>query len=523
MFNGIWLVTMHIQPENEVEAYKKSLRERGEKLEISEVLPPPIPAESNGVALMRSAFALFNSSPDGWTNWPPAMRMIAPGKAMTGWMQPDLRDDLFTNSWENAVTTAEASRPAMELLREATAYPAIDFQLEYLKGDEMLLTHLSSLRQSAHILSAAAMCDLHNGNIASAMTNLCTLLALIQRIHEERNVISQSVRIAMVQIAITANWELLQTPSATDSELASLQTSWERLDFIKSLENSFLMQRASTENTIAKMRSSRTEFDRIMKIYSGFGASSGSGGSSSPVSSGNWLDDFNNYAKDGVQKAKFATTASMWRNSWTYSDELNALRNYQDTLEALRLIETNQVFQPAYSNLMNQLYPGGYSRLYHSNGVAGFYDEIWHGLDDMNLREFFSGYAGYSLSSIRKAMTAEAAKRIVITAIALKRFQLKHGHFPERLSELTPEFLSSPIDPVDGSPLRYRRNGDGTFLLYSIGENGVDDGGDPNSMPAAGSYFNWQGNKVRDWVWPQPATAEEVQVYYEEQARKSKR
>ena len=33
---------------------------------------------------------------------------------------------------------------------------------------------------------------------------------------------------------------------------------------------------------------------------------------------------------------------------------------------------------------------------------------------------------------------------------------------------------SVPLDAVDGQPLRYRRNADGTFSLYSIGENGVD-------------------------------------------------
>ena len=31
-------VTMHVQPEGELEAYKKSLRDKGEKLELSEVI-----------------------------------------------------------------------------------------------------------------------------------------------------------------------------------------------------------------------------------------------------------------------------------------------------------------------------------------------------------------------------------------------------------------------------------------------------------------------------------------------------
>jgi hypothetical protein len=80
-----------------------------------------------------------------------------------------------------------------------------------------------------------------------------------------------------------------------------------------------------------------------------------------------------------------------------------------------------------------------------------------------------------------------------VTAIALKRYQLRHGNYPTDLSMLVPEFLSTvPRDPVDGKLLRYRLNPDGTFLLYSVGEDGKDDGGDA-SLPKSinGSNFYW--------------------------------
>jgi hypothetical protein len=116
-----------------------------------------------------------------------------------------------------------------------------------------------------------------------------------------------------------------------------------------------------------------------------------------------------------------------------------------------------------------------------------------------------------------RVMKAEAAKQLTVAAIALKRFQLKHGNFPEKISELTPEFLASvPLDPVDGQPLRYRRNADGTYLLYSVGANGVDDGGNPAlENNVTGSNHNWQNDHALDWVWPQPATPAEVQFFYE--------
>src|SRR5471032_3687800 len=84
---AVSFLTMRIQPENEAEAYKKLLREKGEKLEISEVLPPPVPPESNSVNAVEDAFGMFGS---GSEKIPDAMKMVAPGKAMIGWMQPEV-------------------------------------------------------------------------------------------------------------------------------------------------------------------------------------------------------------------------------------------------------------------------------------------------------------------------------------------------------------------------------------------------------------------------------------------------
>jgi hypothetical protein len=105
----------------------------------------------------------------------------------------------------------------------------------------------------------------------------------------------------------------------------------------------------------------------------------------------------------------------------------------------------------------------------------------------------------------------------VVTAIALKRFQLKHGQWPETLAELSPEFLPAvPIDLYDGKPLKYHPNPDGTFLLYSVGEDGVDDGGDPSpAMSSSSSSPNLNWTQTRDHVWPQPASPAEVQYFYE--------
>ena len=63
------------------------------------------------------------------------------------------------------------------------------------------------------------------------------------------------------------------------------------------------------------------------------------------------------------------------------------------------------------------------------------------------------------------------------TAIAVRRFGLAHGRYPETLDELVPEYLEAvPVDLFDAKPLRYKKVDEG-FVVYSVGENGVDDGG----------------------------------------------
>src|SRR5215831_11170278 len=83
--------------------YKQQLANDGEKLLIDDLLPPAVAPEQNGVSLFRRAYSSLTISMAGSTlldtNPPPAMRMVAPGKAMIGWKRNNLHE-LGTNTWE---------------------------------------------------------------------------------------------------------------------------------------------------------------------------------------------------------------------------------------------------------------------------------------------------------------------------------------------------------------------------------------------------------------------------------------
>ena len=175
----------------------------------------------------------------------------------------------------------------------------------------------------------------------------------------------------------------------------------------------------------------------------------------------------------------------------------------------MREIATNGVFRDALATQDAELERLGISKLNSSLDALFTSKTDYHNM----LSESVVTLARLA----RKVMGVEAARQMAITAIALKRYQLKHGAYPTNLKSPVPEFLPKvPLDPVDGNPLRYRLNADGTFLLYSVGENGKDDGGDPSlEKGVQSSSFYWQNPHALDWVWPQPATPEEVQKFYE--------
>ncbi|MDR3377503.1 MAG: hypothetical protein P4M10_02370, partial [Verrucomicrobiae bacterium] len=219
-------VTLRIQPDREVADYKKFLHDRGEKLELSEALPPPAAADDNSVVPVREAFSLLDSRP---LYIPYAMKMVEPGRAMVAWSQPDARGYDFTNSWDDFAAYIATQTPAVDLLHQVRERPKLDFQLDYSKGYSILLPQLSSLKISAQLLYAATLNDLHQGATGAALTNILTELALVHNDVRDDYLICHLVRLANSAMAVAPTWEMLQATNVTETQLAALQNSWSQL------------------------------------------------------------------------------------------------------------------------------------------------------------------------------------------------------------------------------------------------------------------------------------------------------
>ena len=91
----------------------------------------------------------------------------------------------------------------------------------------------------------------------------------------------------------------------------------------------------------------------------------------------------------------------------------------------------------------------------------------------------------FSQTSLKAARAQTVSDRAAI-ACAIERYRLATGSLPKTLDQLVPSYMETlPHDVINGEPLIYRPEGNRRYLLYSVGSDQSDDGGD----------FE------KDWVW----------------------
>jgi hypothetical protein len=104
-------------------------------------------------------------------------------------------------------------------------------------------------------------------------------------------------------------------------------------------------------------------------------------------------------------------------------------------------------------------------------------------------------------NAVRKFANAQSSTDLARVAIALERYRLAHGNFPDSLDALAPQFMEKiPHDIIGGQPLHYRLD-DGQFVLYSVGWNETDDGG--VVVLRKGNTPDVDRDEG-DWVWRYP-------------------
>ncbi len=355
----------------------------------------------------------------------------------------------------------------MREIREALKEPAADAG----PATNMLLGQRVSfvaIRNAAQWLTEAAVNELHQGRLEEALQDLEAVAALARMERDEYTLVAQMIRIAVASLGLVTTWEALQAPGWTEPQLVRLQQAWAPVDLVEAVEKGFMGERAGGYEMFALVRrSSGPQAGRLFR--SGWIPSSSSSNATAE-----------NVALDYVYLPAYKLTS-------IDADELFYLTCLQESLVALRSVKAQRPWPEAKPALVKAGARVG--------TLAGF---------PVKLRFFMSLMSLPNVSRAgERAIERETERQMMLAAIALKRFQLRHGQLPSGLEALVPEFLPTvPYDYMSAKPLRYRLKLDGSYVLYSVGGDGKDDGGDPTPPPGTPAGL-WSG---KDAVWPSPAT-----------------
>ena len=119
-------------------------------------------------------------------------------------------------------------------------------------------------------------------------------------------------------------------------------------------------------------------------------------------------------------------------------------------------------------------------------------------------RDYMSRMFESTLQSANRFAFAQVQVDEARIACRLERYRLAQGKYPQALGDLMPAYGPDlPRDVMNGQSYHYKLLGDGTYLLYSVGWDQVDDGGKMNISSTGYHYYR----NDPDWVWsnhPEP-------------------
>ena len=477
LVGGVSIITSVNQSKarNALADYKAKLRAQGEKLTFVE-LGCPFPLETNANLENFSALVdrLQGKSQIPGAGYVEPIQYESPGRALVIWAGGSMAttNSSYIPTWEQLSTDMQAAAELLAELRAELEHPPSYVGYDYTNyaptnWPSKLFVHK---RKAAQFLAADSIAALHEHELARAQTDLHALTQLTQVHRDDITLVSAMIRVAIANLGLNVTWQSLQAEGWDEAALARLQRDWEAVDLIAGLEKGFAGERAFGQKGFAVFHGTNVglQDDYLSGLSLGF-SSSKSG--------------FARLKEQLSAKAAFA----YWRGHME-EDEMFYLHDSQARLEIIRRFKTNTSAASLQIEIKAQ------------------HDALEKEFDKPlgKYRHLFSAVAIPNFSrAFEVAIQRETERRMTITAIVLKRFHLRNGHHPAALAELAPQFLAAELmDPWGGRPFHYYSNADGTFTLYSVGEDGRDDGGDPTSAKSTNAPPDmWTG---KDTVWPTP-------------------
>lgn len=388
-----------------------------------------------------------------------AMKLVGPGMAevATRLETPAAHQGKEPITWAQWDQMLAKTRGLMDSM--PTPESGHVFIPDYSRGTAAEVPHLGAALDITKAASWMILADIHNRKLDRALGDLSEARQRGKNLTGHANLIEGLVRVTIDYVLLADSWELLQQPAINESQLIRLDEIWHESFDAREVLRIWQGERVSSWQTFSKFQT---------------------------------LKGLNEYA-DSNSMEYFYVKNFIWGSLYCQFIIKHDLAYY---LSIYHLLE---------NHIKNWIISGKYMPIrLEAQKQEEFLKTIskWK-----RVRYLISSLALPALSTAQdKFATTIAQQHLLKTAIALKRYQLAHKTWPDSLNQLVPAYLPSvPLDPIDGQPLRYKKaaNEADDYTLYSIGVNGIDDGGDGTEMkPRENGKPDYRPDKTRDILWP---------------------
>jgi hypothetical protein len=365
----------------------------------------------------------------------------------------------FLNDNPNFVAAAAPGDPARDVLAAlgkfdteleeitaASSRPFAVFPIHYQENVQALLPHLATLKGISQIVRLRAVARLAAGQNTEALSDAKLGLRLADALKAEPLLISQLVRMSMLQIGLQAIWESLAHHRWNEAQLAEIQSELARVRVLEDYRPAIRGERALANAAIDDLRTGRLPLSVMDDV--------GSGAAMDRGSYLRWI------VPDG----------------WFFENQVTLNRLYQE--RCLPLVDATE-----HRVNVSLARDADNAPELKSRGLHNIFAQLLFPAVSKSALKFAHGQTMVDLATV---------------GCALERFRSAHGSYPEQLEALVPRYIERiPVDVITGGLLRYQRTPAQQFVLYSVGWNETDDAGTisvrkPGDAPDP---------KDGDWVW----------------------
>lgn len=395
---------------------RRELVRDGRPMSFEELLPEPVPASENGAPLYSAAFSLLKSKTSDAKIIPSRVDVEnrTLGTQVIHTILAYQKEDSAENTKALEQLLADPLvQQYLSLIEQAAERPYCNFELQYDETGLLLVPHVSDLLDVSKILRAKSLLEARRGDTDQAWKAFRTGLKTTEALRNEPLLISMLVQNAMLKGQLHTLYQIY--------DLAPPSEESERF------AEDFLTQAFDASKFAWIVDSERLQMEKL----------------------------FDNHPTT-INRHKSYPTLRKWIEQF--------LAWYRPAIQfdhALYLRTLNKVAkeaaQPYWSISPEERFEFDKDFAWY-NVMARIVSPIWDG--------------------IQVSVTETSAQTVIArTWLALKQHKAKHGVYPNTLEEIDPQYLPESLpDPFTGQPLKYRREDDG-FVVYSLGENLLDDHG----------------------------------------------